>query len=104
MPTSADFAQQQLYVFKKWANIGLFPVYFRPFLITTSTIQIENSLDGVIGIRTRGCRMVGANDTMELWRPQLDVCTLTLRLHKGTFRRGQIMKLETYKRPLAGNL
>ena len=56
MPTSADFAQQQLDVFKKWAKIGLFPVYFRPFLITTSTIQIENSLDGVIGIRTRGRR------------------------------------------------
>ena len=26
-------------------------------------------LDGVLGIRTRGCRMVGADETTELWRP-----------------------------------
>ena len=30
--------------------------YFRPFLITIS-IQIEKSVDGVLGIRTRGRRM-----------------------------------------------
>jgi len=35
--------------FKKWANPGLFSVYFRPFLITISIIQIEKSLDGVLG-------------------------------------------------------
>ena len=42
--------------------------YFRPFLITIS-IQIEKSVDGVLGIRTRGRRMVGADETTELWRP-----------------------------------
>ena len=43
-------------------------VYFRSFLITIS-MQIEKSVDSVLGIRTRGCRMVGADETMELWRP-----------------------------------
>ena len=54
---------------KKWANPGLFLVYFRSFLITISIIQIEKSVDGVIGIWTWGRRMVGADETMELWRP-----------------------------------
>ena len=42
-------------------------VYFRSFL--TISIQIEKSIDGVLGIRTWGRRMVGADETMELWRP-----------------------------------
>ena len=41
---------------------------FRSFLNTIS-IQIEKSIDGVLGIRTRGHRMVGADKTTELWRP-----------------------------------
>ena len=41
-------------------------VYFRYFLITISIIQIEKSVDGVLGIRTRGRRMVGAEETTEL--------------------------------------
>ena len=45
-------------------------VYFRSFLITIS-IQIEKSIDGVLGIRTWGCRMVGADKTTELWRHPL---------------------------------
>ena len=40
--------------------------YFRPFLITISIIQIEKSKDGVLGIRTLGRRMVGADETTEL--------------------------------------
>ena len=43
-------------------------VYFRSFL-TTISIQFEKSIDGVLGIRTRGRRMVGADETMELMRP-----------------------------------
>ena len=43
-------------------------VYFRSFLITIS-VQIEKSIDGVLGIRTQGRRMVGADKTTELWRP-----------------------------------
>ena len=42
-------------------------VYFRPFLFTISTIQIEKSEDCVLGIRTRGRRMVSADESMELW-------------------------------------
>ena len=38
-------------------------VYFRPFLITISSIQIEKRVDGVLGIRTQGQRMVGGNKT-----------------------------------------
>ena len=52
----------------------LFPLFcFRPFLIriTKSTIQIEKSIDGVLGIRTRGSRMEGADETTELWRLNL---------------------------------
>ena len=58
-----------VFFLKKWANPGLFFVYFRPFLITISIIQIEKSIDGVLMIQTRGRRMVGADETTELWRP-----------------------------------
>ena len=54
--------------FKMGQSLPLF-VYFRYFLDTFSIIQIEKSVDGVLGIRTRGCRMVGADKTTELWRP-----------------------------------
>ena len=49
-----------------------FCFYFRYFLDTISTIQIEKSIDGVLGIRTQGRRMVGADKTAELWRPPLN--------------------------------
>ena len=42
-------------------------VYFRSFLVTIS-IQIEKSVDGVLGIQTRGRRMVEADEIAELWR------------------------------------
>ena len=38
-------------------------VYFCYFLDTISIIPIENSIDGVLGIQTRGRRMVGADKT-----------------------------------------
>ena len=44
-------------------------VYFRYFLDTISIIQIEKSINGMLGIRTQGRRIVGADETMELWRP-----------------------------------
>ena len=44
-------------------------VYFRPFLVTISIIQIEKGIYGVLRIRTQGHRMVGAAKTTELWRP-----------------------------------
>ena len=35
----------------------------------TNQLQIEKSVDGVLAIWTWGCRMVGADKTIELWRP-----------------------------------
>ena len=51
---------------KKLANPGLFLFIF---LDTISILQIEKSIDGVLGIRTQGRRMVGADETTELWQP-----------------------------------
>ena len=45
-------------------SIPLF-VYFHSYLVTIS-IQIEKSEDGVLGIQTRGRKMVGADKTTEL--------------------------------------
>ena len=56
--------------FLKWANPGLFSVYFHYFLDTIPIIQIEKSIDGVLGTQTRGRRMVGTDETTELWWPQ----------------------------------
>ena len=46
-------------------------VYFHPFLIpisiTVSIIQIEISIAGMLGIRTQACRMVGVDQTPQLW-------------------------------------
>ena len=56
------------FFFKMGQSRPLF-VYFRYFFITISIIQIEKSIDGVLGIRTRGRKMVGADETTELWRP-----------------------------------
>ena len=44
-------------------------VYFRYFLDAISIIQIEKSIDDVLGIRIRGRRMVGKEETTKLWRP-----------------------------------
>ena len=60
--------------FKLWANPGLFLVYFRPFFIQQLQFQFqfEKSIDGVLGIRPRGHRIIGADETTELWRLPLD--------------------------------
>ena len=55
-------------VFLKMGQSRPLFIYFRSFLVTIS-IQIEKSVNGVLGIRTRGRRMVGADETTELWRP-----------------------------------
>ena len=59
-----------LHLFKIWANPGLFFVYFHHFHITNQ-LQIEKSVDGVLGIQTQGRRMVDADETTELWRPPM---------------------------------
>ena len=60
-------------------------VYFRSFHVTIQT-QIEKSIDGVLGIRTRGRRMVGADETTELWRPPTN--SVSIELNKS----GEMMK------------
>ena len=35
--------------------------------------KLKKSIDGVLGIRTQGRRMVGSDKTTELWRPPLDL-------------------------------
>ena len=55
-------------MFKKMGQSRPLFVHFRYFLNTISIIQIEKSVDGVLGIRTWGRRTVGANETTELWR------------------------------------
>ena len=57
------------FFFKKMGQSRPIFVYFRSFLITISIIQIEKSVDGVLGIQTRSRRMIGADKTTELWRP-----------------------------------
>jgi len=56
--------------FKKMGQSRSLFVDFCSFLITIS-IQFEKSIDGVLGIRTRGRRMVGADETTELWWPPI---------------------------------
>ena len=56
--------------FKKWAKSGLFFVYFCSFHMT-NIVQIDHndkSVNGVLGTRTRGGRVVGADEFTELWR------------------------------------
>ena len=47
-----------IFYFLKNGPILAFLVYFRPFSITILIIQIEKSVDGVLGIQTLGGRMV----------------------------------------------
>ena len=44
-------------------------VYFCYFHDTISIIQIEKSVDGLLGIRTQGRSMVSADKTTDLWQP-----------------------------------
>ena len=58
---------------KFFLNMGqsrpLFRLFSSPPHIT-NPLQIEKSVvDGMLGIQTRGRRMVGADETMELWWP-----------------------------------
>ena len=63
-----SFNQSDSFFLKKMGQSRPLFVYFRYFLETISLIQIEKSVDGVLGNRTRGHRMVGADETTELWR------------------------------------
>ena len=64
-PSLTDNILYVFFVFLKMGQSRPLFVYFR----VTISIQIEKSIDGLLGIRTRGRRMVGADKTTELWRP-----------------------------------
>ena len=83
------------FILKKLANPGLLSVYFRSFLVTIS-IQIEKSVDGVLGIRTWGRRTVGADETTELWRPSYN-CILGQRQRACNDRRLEKSLWNRYK-------
>ena len=68
------------------ATLNFFFVYFRPFLITIAILQIEKSVDGVLRIQTRGRRMAGTDDTMELWWPKPNFIDTRLLLHQTGLR------------------
>ena len=56
-------------------------VHFRSFLVTISIIQIEKSVDCVLGIWTQGRSMVGRDETTELWRPPIHLPKLMVTLN-----------------------
>ena len=60
-------------------------VYFRSFLITISMIQIEKSIDGMLGIQTQGCRIVGADETTGIWWPPKGKPVHLFKLSTGYF-------------------
>ena len=60
-----DMYSFQTFFFIKMGQSRPLFVYFRHFLDTISIIQIEKKRR----CRTRGSRMVGAEETTELWRP-----------------------------------
>ena len=41
------------------------------FLLQFQLYKLKKSIDGVLGIRTRGRRKVGADETTELWWPPI---------------------------------
>ena len=59
-------------VFKIRANPGIFSFIFVLILfqLPFRLYKLKKSIDGVLGIQTQGRRMVGADETTELWRPQ----------------------------------
>ena len=63
-------------IVKKWAKPGLFLfiLFFSLDKYSTNLIINDKSLDGVLGTRTRGGRMVGADESTELWRQPLVYC------------------------------
>ena len=71
---SQDHSWYMATVFLKWANPGLFLFIFSFFSHSNSnvkhtiwTIQLEKSIDGVVGTQIRGGRMEGPDISTELW-------------------------------------
>ena len=56
--------------FKKWANpcLFLFILFFSHDKYSTNLTINDKSIDGMLGTQTRGGRMVGEDESTELWR------------------------------------
>ena len=56
--------------FLKWAKLGLylFISFFSHDKYSSNLTINDKSIDGVLGTRTRGSNMVGADESTELWR------------------------------------
>ena len=77
--TLGKIVEMILFFKKKWANPGLFLFIFVLFSLQFQ-YKLKKSIDGVLGIRTQGRRMVGADETTELWRPPYSEKIYTLQL------------------------
>jgi len=61
-----------------------------------TTAQIDKSIDGVLGIRTRGRIMVGVDETTELWRPPKDSRVYHLINIRGRSSKCSLGTIENY--------
>ena len=57
-------------------------VYFCKFSRYNFNKKMEKSIVGVLGIRTQGHRMVGADKTTELWQPGSKKCLYTMHYER----------------------
>ena len=71
-------------LFKKNGPIpASFSVYFR--LFNMLQFKLKKSVDGVLGIRTRGGKMEGANESTELeWHPEIMILNLVVGMQNCT--------------------
>ena len=58
--------------YKNWPNSASFCLFsfFSHYKYSTNTIN-DKSVDGVLGTRTRGGRIVGADESTELWTTEI---------------------------------
>ena len=80
---------------KKWANPGLFLFIF-VFLTWYKSIQIDKSIDGVLGTWTWGGRMEGADESTEPWRKGL-ILLYNWYFHTRTWKRKNVESSNLHK-------
>ena len=72
---SNAYFNREISRFLSWAKLGLFLFIFSYFSQLSSN-TILKSIDVVLGIRTRGCRMVDADGSIDLWGLARDTTNL----------------------------
>ena len=72
-----NFSLANLTCFVNGPNPASFPLFIFVLFSTQSPMKVQNlttngrRVDGVLGIRTHDYRMVGSDESTELWRPPL---------------------------------